>query len=198
MMLAKDANMALAQNTKSNYNTVKNNIASCEHLMGYNLRFPWGPTQTIQFVAYLLYTRKVKAKTAMCQLSGVRMAHLESGFECPSLRPPMVTLILTGREHWENVRGQLIGKPKRAAITPELMCVIKRKIIEADWLQHKKHLVWAVCTLLWNGSLRVHEILSQTKQTYDPAQTAGGKPGISKYKSKWERERVGENPFKSC
>ena len=77
--MAKTANMALSSSTKSNYNTVKNNIERCEKAMDCNLSFPWGTEKTLKFLAYLLFTRKVKSSTANCQLSGVRMAHLEIG-----------------------------------------------------------------------------------------------------------------------
>ena len=69
--MAGDANMALANNTKSNYNTVKNNISRCEIAMETNMSFPWDSSKVLTFLAYLLYSRNVTAKTANCQLSGV-------------------------------------------------------------------------------------------------------------------------------
>ena len=53
--LAARTNMALANNTKSNYNTVKNNIKRCESALNCDLGFPWTITQTLHFTAYLLY-----------------------------------------------------------------------------------------------------------------------------------------------
>ena len=58
--LAARTNMALANNTKSNYNTVKNNIKICELALDCDLKFPWTITQTLHFIAYLLFTRNVK------------------------------------------------------------------------------------------------------------------------------------------
>ena len=74
--LAARTNMALANNTKSNYNTVKNNIRRCELALDCDLKFPWTITQTLHFIAYLLFTRNVKSNTVSCQLSGVRMANI--------------------------------------------------------------------------------------------------------------------------
>ena len=59
-LLASRANMALAQNTKSNYDTVKRNIERCEQELDCNLELPWDITQTLHFIAYLLFTRNVK------------------------------------------------------------------------------------------------------------------------------------------
>ena len=80
--MASDANMALAQNTKSNYKTVKNNIMKCETAMNCVLDIPWDTSKTLKFIAYLLYTREVSTKPVGCQLSGVRMAHMERGIDC--------------------------------------------------------------------------------------------------------------------
>ena len=97
--LAARTNMALANNTKSNYNTVKNNIRRCELALDCDLKFLWTITQTLHFIAYLLFTRNVKSNTVSCQLSGVRMAHIELGFDNPNLRTPLINLLLRGTEH---------------------------------------------------------------------------------------------------
>ena len=74
--MAETANMALSKNTKSNYQTVKKNIVRCAEMMDCDLSFPWGTGEVLKFLAYLLYTRKVKTCIANSQLSVVRMAHL--------------------------------------------------------------------------------------------------------------------------
>ena len=169
--LAKRTNMALANNTKSNYNTVKNNIHRCEAELNCNLDFPWTITQTLHFIAYLLFTRKVMSKTVTCQLSGVRMAHIELGFDNPNLRTPLVNLLLRGTEHWDSIQKKLSGTKSRIPVTIEMMRVIKRKLIESEYDQPTKIIFWAACTLIWNGSLRVHEALSRLQNEYDPQTT---------------------------
>ncbi len=161
--------------TKSNYNTVKNNIGRCEEPMECDMSFPWDTRKTLTFLAFLLFTRKVKAKTANCQLSGVRMAHLELGLDSPSLRPPIVELLLKGTEHWESVSAVLKSKELRAPVTIEIMLAMKRKLHESDWTLDQKFLFWSVCTLLWAGSMRVHEALSRNQLTFDPQTTLLGK-----------------------
>ena len=169
--MAGDANMALANNTKSNYNTVKNNISRCEIAMETDMSFPWDSSKVLTFLAYLLYSRNVTAKTANCQLSGVRMAHLELLLDCPCLRPPIVKLLLKGKEHWESVTKIMSGKPKRGPMTIDLMLLMKRKLYEALWSHERKFLFWSAATLQWNGSTRTHEILSKQQTNFDPQQT---------------------------
>ena len=169
--LAARTNMALANNTKSNYNTVKNNIKRCEAALNCDLNFPWTITQTMHFIAYLLFTRNVKSKTVSCQLSGVRMAHIELGFDNPTLRTPLVNLLLRGTEHWDKIQERLSGAKSRTPVTIDMMRVIKRKLIESNYDKWTKVIFWAACTLIWNGSLRVHEALSRSQSSYDPHTT---------------------------
>ena len=164
--LASRTNMALANNTKSNYNTVKNNIQRCEAELECNLDFPWSISQTLHFIAYL-FTRKVKSKTVTCQLSGVRMAHIELGLDNPNLRTPLINLILKGTDHWDNIQKRLSGSNSRTPVTIDMMKVIKRKLIESNHDSFTKVIFWAACTLIWNGSLRVHEALSRSKSDLD-------------------------------
>ena len=170
-LLAARSNMALAENTKSNYDTVKRNIQRCEVELECSLDFPWSISQTLHFIAYLLFTRKVKSKTVTCQLSGVRMAHIELGFDNPNLRTPLINLILRGTEHWDNIQKRLLGNKSRTPVTIDMMKVIKRKLIESKLKAFNKIIFWSACTLIWNGSLRVHEALSRSQTEFDPQTT---------------------------
>ena len=122
--------MALAKNTKSTYATVKKNIERCERELNCNLALPWDIRQTLNFVAYLLFTRKVKATTVSCQLSGVRMAHLEWGYNNPALRTTLGNLLLKGTEHWDSIQEKLTGSKSWTPVTIDMMRVIKRHLFE--------------------------------------------------------------------
>ena len=173
-LMAETANMALSQNTKSNYQTVKNNIDRCEKVMGKDMSFPWETSQVLTFVGYLLYERKVMAKTANMQLSGVRMAHIEQGHDCPCLRPPIVSLLLKGKEHWDNVIGKLENRKTRAPVTIDMMKVIKRGLCKSKLSDDRKKMLWAIACLNWAGSLRIHESLTKNKKTFDKQTTLMG------------------------
>lgn len=100
------------------------------------------------------------------------MAHMCQGIDASCLRPPIVALVLKGREHWENVQKTLLQKPKRVAVTLKVLKYLKRLIQqELSWPEEKKLRIWTICCLMWNGSLRVHEILSKTKSDFDPLTT---------------------------
>ena len=48
------------------------------------------------------------------------------------------------------------------------MKLLKRRIRKMEWSKAQKRLVWAVCCICWNGSFRIHEILSKKKKEFDP------------------------------
>ena len=78
---------------------------------------------------------------------------------------------MRGREHWDNVQKTLTKKPRRVAVTLKVLKFLKRVIKESKWTEEKKLRIWLICCLLFNGSLRVHEALSKTKEDPDPLTT---------------------------
>ena len=99
------------------------------------------------------------------------MAHIELGMDNPNLRTPLINLLLKGTEHWDNIQRKLSGAKSRTPVTIDMMRVIKRKLVEAKHDKLTKLTFWAACTLIWNGSLRVHEALARSQNEYDPQST---------------------------
>ena len=95
--------MALAENTKSQYGTAIKHIERIQSELQIDMSVPFTIGKTLTYVGYLLDDRKCSSKTVVQYLSGVRMFHLCKGMDVGSLRPPMVNLILMGREHWESI-----------------------------------------------------------------------------------------------
>ena len=115
--------------------------------------------------------RGCAAKTINCYLSALRMLHLCQGMDPSSLRPTIFTLILRGREHFDEVQKTIDQKPKRVAVTVAVMKLLKRKIREANFDTEMKLRLWVLCCLMWNGSLRGSEVMSRTENEYDPTTT---------------------------
>ena len=170
-LLAKFANFGLAQSTWSCYKTVLNHLDRCENETGTDLSLPFNLHKTLTFVAWLMDERKVKASTIEKYLSGLRMIHLTEGTEIPCLREPMVKLILTGRKNWDNLKERTENKSKRDPVTAEMMKFFKAKLLTMNWSIEKKLMFYSVITLAWNGSFRIHELLSKESNTFDPTTT---------------------------
>ena len=135
------------------------------------MSLPFTLDKTLNYVGYLMGDRGCSSKTVAQYLSGVRMLHLCRGLDVSSLRPPIVNLILKGREHWDNVQKTLSCKPSRVPVTISVLKYLKRIINGSDYPAEKKLRLWCICCLMWNGSLRVHEVLSKTKDDFDPLTT---------------------------
>ena len=170
-VLSDAANMAITENTKSQYRTAIKHIERIESKMNIDMSLPFDIGKNLNYVGFLLDDRQCSSKTVAQYLSGIRMLHLCKGMDVSSLRPPIIDLILKGREHWDNVNKTLLGKPKRIPVTVKVLKFIKRALLETELSNEKKLRLWAICCLMWNGSLRVHEVLSRTKTDYDPLTT---------------------------
>ena len=78
---------------------------------------------------------------------------------------------MTGRKNWDNAREKIEGKRKRDPVTVKMMKFFKKKLVEIDWPLDKKLIFHAVTTLAWNGSFRIHELLSTESKSFDPTVT---------------------------
>ena len=167
-LLSDMANMGLSGSSHKVYKTAINHLKRCEIQKGINLSLPFDVSKTIQYINYLLHARNVKANTCEKYLSGIRMYHLAMGFDAPALRPAIVTLLLRGRENHDDMQSKLDNKGKRIAVTVPVMKLLKRRIRKMEWSEARKRLVWAVSCICWNGSFRIHEILSKKRKEFDP------------------------------
>lgn len=130
--LAGATNLAISENSKAQYKTAVKHIERISQTLQIDMSLPFDITKTLNYVAYLLEDRGVSSKTVSQYLSAVRMYHLCQGMDPTSLRPPIISLILKGREHWENVQKTLQQKPQRVAVTLKVLKFLKRKILETS------------------------------------------------------------------
>lgn len=168
-------NFSLAKSTWSTYATAENHVASCNREMETNLSFPFSVGDILTYIAWLVDRRKVRAKTVQVYLSGLRMAHLRHGCYNTNLRPEIVTVLVTGMKQRDLLVDKLTGKTGRAAITVHLLRVIRSRLRRSQWPMWRKRLVWLVCSLAFNGSFRVHELLSRRPDEFDPTSTLLGR-----------------------
>ena len=59
------------------------------------------------------------------------MAHIELGYDNPTLRTPLVNLLLKGTDHWDSIQNRLSGTKSRTPVTIDMMRVIKRHLYES-------------------------------------------------------------------
>ena len=140
------ANYSLSANTWRSYKTAEKHIRGAEIWAGVPFKLPFTPRMTIIYIGYLLGKRKpVRGETIEKYFSGLRMLHLELGFNPPCLRSNLVKHILTGAKKMDVERDILEAKPERLAVTIPVLRLLKQAIkCNSEWESVHKRLVWYI------------------------------------------------------
>ena len=182
--LSEAANSGLSAQTWASYKTSRNHLLRCQNETNTLMTFPLTTTKVLVFISWLLFTRKVKAKSAEVYLSGLRCLHLINGHEIPALRPGIVKLVLDGQNHLDKIRDTLSDKSKRIAVTIPILKLLKKNLIKSDFEKDRKLLIWSVASLAFCGGFRIHELLSKERLSFDPTVTLLGKNVVLNDKDK--------------
>ena len=147
--LSKAANSGLSTQTWSSYKTAKNHLDRCQKDTKVLMTFPLTTEKVLVYISWLLFQRKVKAKSAEVYVSGLQCLHLINGFENP--RSGIVKLILNGQNNLDKLEG------KRIAVTIPIIKLIKNKnknLKKSNMSNIRKHLIWSTSTLAFTGGFR--------------------------------------------
>jgi len=128
----------------------------CEKDTGQKLELPWGQTQTLLFLDWLLADRGVSAATASSYLAGIRKLHEIRGLAEPTLKGGLVNQVLKGKKNQEGVEKRNKEDKGRMPVTLTIMKILKEAIRAWDRPVEDKLLLWAVCTMAFHGSFRIH------------------------------------------
>ena len=167
-------NFSLSKSSWQTYATADRHVDTCNRELGITLVFPFSVADVLTYIGWLVHRRKVRAKTVQVYLSGLRMAHLRRGFYNTNLRPDIVGQMVTGFKQRDLLHDKLTGRVGRAPITIHLMRVIRSRLRRSGWPMWKKRLVWLVSAFAFNGSFRIHELLSRSSEEFDPTSTLLG------------------------
>ena len=188
--LSKAANSGLSTQTWSSYKTAKNHLDRCQKETKVLMSFPLTTEKVLVYISWLLFQRKVKAKSAEVYVSGLRCLHLINGFENPTLRPGIVKMILNGQNNLDKLKEKIEGKSKRIAVTIPILKLIKKNLKKSSMSNMRKNLIWSTSTLAFTGGFRIHELLSKERQSYDPFVTLLGKDLVLKDNDKYPHIQV--------
>ena len=170
-VLAQAGNFGLSASSWKTYKTAEHHLNACMADVGRRMRFPFSVGDVLTFIAWLVDKRKVRAKTILIYLSGLRMAHFQRGHFSINLHSDIVKHVLTGLKQQDVVKDKTKDTVERLPVTMEVMQMLKEELLMCKWDLKKKRLVWAIATMAFNGSFRVHELLSREAQCYDPTST---------------------------
>ena len=168
--LASTANEALCQKSWSSYRTAEKMLNRCLDEHNEVLTLPLSERLTALFVGWLI-NKELSVSTIRTYLSGVRTLHLTKGFTPPNLRSPVIQHILTGKENSEN-REKINGNKKvRLPMTPDLLRILKKELINSSLTGQDKACFWSVSTLAFSGGFRISELLCKDQNSFDPDYT---------------------------
>ena len=158
----------LAKSTWSAYKTAERQLGKCQKEKKTDMSLPLSKEKTVVFIDWLIRDRKVKATTINSYLSGIRQLHISRGMDPPNLRPAAVNLLLKGKQHLDNIEERKWGSPGRLPVTITILKLLKAGLIRADMDNVTKILTWTVCCMAFHGSFRIHELLCQVEDKFDP------------------------------
>ena len=145
-------------------------LHSCSEELSINLVAPLSHSQLLIFIGWLL-DRQVGADTINTYLAGLRQLYLSKGLNPASIRSDLVTQIIKGRRH-QTLSLETIGSQKqRLPATPAILKLLKLDILASSEDPKTKLLIWAVCTLAYNGAFRIGELLAKKQTSFNPLDT---------------------------
>ena len=161
--LAGKANFGLAKNTWATYQTTINHIKTCQLETGKDMSLPFDEVKTLIFVGWM-EARGLKSSTMSTYLSGVRNYHINQLLDAPSLRIPLVKLVLKGQKNYDQLQDRM--KLGRLPVTISMLKLLKKNLGKVDWPLSEKRLFWSVATLAFAGSFRIHELCSRDESEF--------------------------------
>ena len=123
-LLAELSNHSLAQSTWSSYKTGINKLNQFSEETGTNINLPLKDETVISYVGWLL-KKGVASSTVNTYLSGLRQLHLTAGLPPPTLKSPMVNIVLSGKKNIEDTKKRAGGEYRRLPITLNMLKYIK-------------------------------------------------------------------------
>ena len=168
-VLAETANLAIAEKTKSTYNTALKNVQKCEEELNEKLDLPWDNRETLCFVGWCI-KKDLKASTIRSYLSGIGKLHFAMGYGQLDMSPPLLKEILNGHEN-KHLQKPKKSKNKRLPVTVNVLRLLKAELRNTNFSDHEKVVYWTICTTSFYGALRGSEVLSKYENFFDPTLT---------------------------
>ena len=160
-MFANAANGSRKMATWKQRKSVMNVVNRCREDLGELLTFPWAKQELHNFVGWCM-EHNLKSSTIEQYVSNVRSLHKEMGLKMDDSNWQFLSNIIKGHGNLSE------HKAGRIPMTPELMYKLKWRLGKSHMDIRLKRLIWATCTILFQGSFRIGEILSSSTTRFCP------------------------------
>ena len=160
--------MGLTKGTWSTYRTAESMFKKCCEEKGIEQILPASEELILIFIHWMAFHRGAKASTIDTYLAGIRQLHVEHGLEQTVIRTERVNIVLKGLRNKDNTckRREKVGG--RRPVTGEVLELLKTRLQCSEMRGRDQRMVWTVCSLLYHGAFRVHELLCNKAGSFDP------------------------------
>ena len=162
--ITKWANYSKADATWSNYRTAERMLCKCQKDEKVKFDWPMTTDDTYRFVYWMVEKRGLRTSTVNNYLSGIRNAHMTRGLTPPLMRDEFLKSVIKGRAAMEVAKDRTETSRKRLPMTIPLMKLLKERIRTSEYELETRLCMWAICTLMFYGAFRVHEVLRNANQ----------------------------------
>ena len=160
--------MGLAKGTWSTYKTAERMLLQCCEEKGLERTLPASEDLILSFIHWMAFQRGVKAATIDTYLSGIRQLHIERGMPEAVIRTERVNMVLRGLRNKNNTEKRRGGVKDRLPVTADILELLKTRLQSSSVRGRDQRMIWTVCTLLFHGAFRVHELLCNRSESFDP------------------------------
>ena len=101
-------------------------------------------------------------------LAGIKRLHIEKGLDGEHLRTERVKTILKGLKNKNVTEKRRAGEELRKPITLDILRLLKARLSESSLSGRDQRMVWTACTTLFHGAFRVHELMCNRQESFDP------------------------------
>ena len=160
--------MGLAKGTWSSYRTAERMLQRCCEEKGLEQSFPASEGLILSFIHWMAFERGAKAATIETYLSGIRQLHVVRGMANVVIRTERVNLVLRGLKNKNNTEKRRNNEGERMPVTAAILELLKDRLQSSEMRGRDQRMTWTVCTLLFHGAFRVHELLCKKSSSFDP------------------------------
>ena len=159
---------SISKSTWSKYSTANKSLAQfCDTHNKPNF-WPLDKSTIREYVCYLLNERRVSPQTAKEYLSGLKTLHILKDNDVSAFNDPMTKYMLSGAK---NLRLNIPEVSKRRAVSIPLLQLIIRKVSDSEFHEVTKSSLITLSSLAFFGALRMGELVSTNRHTFDPTTT---------------------------
>ena len=157
---------AFSSGTWKSYKSSWNNMSAFCKCKNKNLSFPLSQEFINSYINWLVLEKNLKYTTVSSYLSSLNSVLKLKGLDSPNLDSFMTKTLLRGGKTVTILNQN--PRPTRKVMTLDLLKILGHEIANSDWAKDSKRVFWSASCVLFFGSFRIGEILSDKESSFDP------------------------------